>query len=233
MPDLDTSIAGAAGAIGEQQRRQIAAHWRMARSQAATIARKYNYSIGDSAGNEWRELQLLDEPQLDWRTLLWEHLARTPSDFSGFDRRFVGKGLYLDALESESLDVCIAIDTSGSIDDKQLAEFLTEVIAVVETYPRASAKFYFADADLYGPHELAADAEMPTPKGGGGTSFRPFFRELEMQESQTDAQIVAIYFTDGYGLFPSKHPDFEVLWLVTDDGADDKAFPFGTVVRFE
>ena len=95
MPDLDTSAVGAPGAIAEQRRRQIAAHWRMARNQAATIARKYGHDIGDHAGNEWRELQILDEPQLDWRTLLWEKLARTPSDFSGFDRRFVGRGLYL------------------------------------------------------------------------------------------------------------------------------------------
>ena len=31
------------------------------------------------------------EPQVDWRTILWKYLVRTPTDFSGFDRRFFQK----------------------------------------------------------------------------------------------------------------------------------------------
>ena len=74
---------------------------------------------------------------------------------------------------------------------------------------------------------------MPTPKGGGGTSFQPFFKELDRQRQQADGHPVALYFTDGYGLFPDESPDFEVLWLVTDDGLESESFPFGSVVRFD
>jgi len=44
-------------------------------------------------------------PQLDWRTALWRHLVRTPDDFRGFDRRHAWQGIYLDALEGDTLVV--------------------------------------------------------------------------------------------------------------------------------
>ena len=45
----------------------------------------------------------ISESQLDWRSYLWRYLVQTPTDFQGFDRRFVGRGLYLEALIGESV----------------------------------------------------------------------------------------------------------------------------------
>ena len=65
--------------------------------------------------------------------------------------------------------------------------------------------------------------------GRGGTSFRPFFKYL--QNNLMGAHKVSIYFTDGYGEFPSKAPEDPTMWLVCKDGLESREFPFGEVVR--
>jgi predicted metal-dependent peptidase len=88
----------------------------------------------------------LSSSQLGWRAYLWRFLVHTPTDFQGFDRRFIGQGLYLDALAGEKLRVFIAVDTSGSIGVPEIAQFLGEVQAILGAYPHLEATFYYADA---------------------------------------------------------------------------------------
>ncbi|HKY53286.1 MAG TPA: VWA-like domain-containing protein, partial [Anaerolineales bacterium] len=89
---------------------------------------------------------------------------------------------------------------------------------------------YYADAALHGPYLLTAYASLPTPLGGGGTDFRPFFTELTQNHSPWMTTI-AVYLTDGYGRFPHEPPPFPVLWVVTPGGRDSSHFPFGETVR--
>ena len=66
-------------------------------------------------------------PKLDWRVLLqkfMENYDRTDYRWAPPNRRHVHSGLYLPGARNESLgEVVIAIDTSGSVSDRQLAEF--------------------------------------------------------------------------------------------------------------
>ncbi len=71
---------------------------------------------------------------------------------------------------------------------------------------------------------------MPKVKGGGGTSFKPFFQWVERENAHGNLP-VCIYFTDGYGDFPSNAPDSPVLWLVLSGGLESSRYPFGEVVR--
>lgn len=233
LPDLLSAASWSGGALEVNRRSELAAHWRMARNNAMTVARKHGQQFGNIGGKEWRELQLLAAPEVDWRTLLWEYLARTPTDYSGFDRRFVGQGLYLETLEGESLDLWVAVDTSGSISGQELKEFLSEVAGILDAYPRIRGKLYFADTDLYGPFDVSADQPMPAAKGGGGTSFRPFFTEIQKEQERASGEPIAVYFTDGYGEFPTTTPEAEVLWVVTNQGLGSGSFPFGTVIRLK
>jgi predicted metal-dependent peptidase len=162
-------------------------------------------------------------------------MVRTPDDFSGFDRRHIWQGLYVDALENESLDVDVCIDTSGSIDNVQLSLFLAELRGIVGAYPSVRCRLYYADAACHGPFEVDANADFSVAKGGGGTDFQPFFEQTAPTQFTNHAghgePRLAIYLTDGEGIFPSEAPDRPVLWVVTPGGADSAKFPFGTVVR--
>ena len=209
---------------------ELEAYWRQALRQAEAVAR--TTLQGTLPAEVERLLAELSQPRVDWRAQLWRFLVRTPVDFMGYDRRFIGQKLYLEALEGESLQVRLCVDTSGSIDERMLADFLGEVVGILRAYPHLEATLYYADAALYGPHPLGPDASrLPPPKGGGGTSFIPFFEAVAREDPGLGAQTVCIYLTDGYGAFPSTVPEPPVLWVVPPGGLAPESFPFGEVVR--
>ncbi|NER82078.1 MAG: hypothetical protein F6K42_21460, partial [Leptolyngbya sp. SIO1D8] len=223
-----TEALGSEEGLSNTQKAEIEAHWKNALMQAEIVAR--TTSQGKLPAGVARVIEEIAEPQLDWRTYLWRYLVQTPTDFQGFDRRFVHRGLYLEALHGESVQVYLCIDTSGSIYTTLLEMFLGEVHGILSAYPHISCELYYADADLYGPYELSVDSQIPSARGGGGTSFVPFFQQVnECWDHIT--QGVCIYFTDGYGTFPNTLPDLPTLWVVTPGGLPIVQFPFGEAVR--
>ncbi|WP_414624458.1 DUF2201 family putative metallopeptidase [Calothrix sp. CCY 0018] len=214
--------------MSQAKKSAMEAHWRNAMQQAATVARTQNK--GSLGGGIERELETLNSAQIDWRSYLWRYLVQTPTDFSGFDRRFVGRGLYLESLQGESIRVYLALDTSGSIDTNLLGLFFSEVQGILSSYPHIKCEFYYVDAEVYGPYEINADSMPPKPQGGGGTSFVPFFDQVAQRWDGHQAG-VCVYLTDGYGTFPDTAPELPVLWVVTPGGLALEEFPFGEAVR--
>lgn len=210
-------------------------HWEGAREQASVVIDRL-IDAGKFAGTHPihgnREWQQVREPELDWRTALWEYMIKSAVDYSGFDRRFIGRGLYLEALEGETVNISICIDTSASVSKEELSHFFSEITGILAAYPQINCELYFADADLYGPYTIADVVDgLKKPVGGGGTTFRPFFSVLKKKPLISHSYgFIAIYLTDGYAEFPSE-PDFPVLWVVTKKGLSASAFPFGTVVK--
>ncbi|GIK38079.1 MAG: hydrolase [Chloroflexota bacterium] len=203
-------------------------YWRNAQEQANIMVE--TAVAGNYPAYLQRELSNLSPAQLNWRHYLWRYLVRTPIDFSGFDRRFVWQGLYLDTLDGESVRVIVGVDTSGSISKKQLQAFLSEVQEILRAYPHLRCDLYYIDTEAHGPYRLTINTPVPTPVGGGGTDFRPFFEQITRAYDYS-AETVAVYLTDGYGLFPENAPAFPVLWVVTPGGLDLVHFPFGETVR--
>lgn len=207
--------------------RQVAREWQQALAQARSVEAMSGAHGHDPLGRH-RELQRLAPARLDWRAQLWRFLARTPVDFGGFDRRFVGRGLYLEALDDEALTALVAVDTSGSVNDDAVRALVGEVQGVLGAYPHVKATLYYADTEAYGPWDLRHGDEIPPPQGGGGTDFRPIFALAEAHEPD-----VLIYLTDGYGDFPQEPPRVPTLWVVPPGGLEDEGFPFGDVLRLE
>ena len=212
------------------ERKRLETYWKRAMTRAHTVEQMSRKSQGDLPAGLARAIDQVLNPQLDWRTMLWRFMAKTPCDYSGFDRRFVHQGLYLDHLEGESLNVHIAIDTSGSIDDDELAQFRAEVESIVRCYTAIDGLLYFVDADVYGPYPLSKSTRVVEAEGGGGTDFSVFFEKLESDRDPFD-EALCIYLTDGFGSFPDSPPAVPVLWVVTSEGIDNEDFPFGEVAR--
>lgn len=203
--------------------------WNSAMAQAAVVARLGSESAGRLPAGLELAVANATSPPLDWRTLLWRHLTRTPVDFTSLDRRFLGEGLYLEALDGESVRVAACVDTSGSIGSDDLGRFLNEIRGILAAYPATEVALHTCDAALQGPWKLdCPDCPMPRITGGGGTSFVPFFAELAKAGPPPDA---AVYLTDGYGDFPKSAPHFPVLWVVSPGGLPSARFPFGETAR--
>ncbi|MGL4398608.1 MAG: vWA domain-containing protein [Luteolibacter sp.] len=210
------------------QRVAIEGHWRHALQRAETLARTIGQ--GNLPGGLRRELDAIEPGRLDWRAWLWRYLVQTPTDFSGFDRRFIGQGLYLETLHGESIRVHVCVDTSGSVNNDLMAQLLGEVRGILSAYPHILCDLYYADAALHGPHRLSTHDPIPPPEGGGGTDFRPFFNHLA-EHADPGETALAVYLTDGYGPFPEQVPELPVLWVVTAGGLAPERFPFGETVR--
>lgn len=213
---------------------QLSAHWEEAVENARLLASTQGLQGGSGMGSlglgAERLLSLRKAAQIDWRSELWRFLVRTPCDFDGYDRRFMHAGLYLDEFSGDAVRVHLAIDTSGSIGEAELSIFMAEVSGILGSYPHVVCNLYYADADLYGPWVLGRGDAPPKPKGGGGTSFVPFFERV-MRDRDADVTDLLVYLTDGYGSFPSAAPKQPVLWVVTPGGLASPSFPFGRVVR--
>lgn len=227
---LDLLSGGGQTAIDEEHDAALQRHWRAAVQQAGAVARRIAKGFGRNGLDSLRDITEAATPSLNWREILWQFLVSTPCDFSGFDRRFIWQKLYLEDVVGESVAVAIVLDTSGSIGGKELGAFMGEIQCILDAYPQIHGSLFFADAALYGPHPFSQDAVIPAPKGGGGTSFVPFFDWVRKATKEGDKPL-CIYFTDGYGEFPKQVPDAQVLWVVVPGGLESRGFPFGGVAR--
>lgn len=203
-------------------------HWRNAHQHANIIA--FGVAQGRLHAGLQRELAMLSPARLDWRAHLWRYLVQTPTDFQGYDRRLISRGLYLDVLEGEALRVYVAVDTSGSVDSQQLRLMVSEIQGILRAYPHVACDLYYADSRAYGPYPLTDDEPPPPPLGDGGTDFCAFFAAVE-RDRRPFEHAVCIYLTDGFGDFPEQAPELPVLWVVTAGGRGLEVFPFGETVR--
>ena len=209
-----------------------AAYWSRAVRESSMIATLSDRGMGDMGVAFDRETSAAGNAQVDWRSELWRQLVRTPCDFTNFDRRFIHNGIYLEGLDGESVKCCVAIDTSGSISQNELGEFLSEIHGILNSYPNIECELFYADAALHGPYIMDRQMKLPVPTGGGGTSFKPLFEYISGARTHY-GDLVCIYLTDGFGVFPEDIPGFSVIWVVTPGGMDSQDFPFGSVIRLK
>lgn len=170
------------------------------------------------------------EPKVDWGAQLREYLTdklRTDDDWCRPNRRFAHRGMYLPTVREEPTgELVVAVDTSGSITDKVLAAFQTEIRTIASEVRPSKIIVIYCDAAINRVQEFEKDDTINLKMcGGGGTDFNPPFRYVAKENLQPHA---FIYLTDGHGPFPNK-PEYPVVWCMT---TDVKA-PFGHHVRVE
>jgi predicted metal-dependent peptidase len=161
------------------------------------------------------------QPQLPWRMVLARYLTSLARDDFSYMRpsRREGDAIY-PSLRSAQLDVVVAVDSSGSLREEELGEFIAEIDAL-KGQIRARVTLLACDAALadespwtFEPWE---DFKLPESiKGGGGTDFRPVFAWVDSMEMRPE---LLLYFTDAAGKFPPLPPDYAVIWLVKGRGA--------------
>lgn len=199
--------------------------WQIATAQAAAAAK----AMGKLPGSLERFVDEMMKPQVDWREVLRRFIDQaSKNDFSWRrpNRGALAHGVLLPGLFSQSCGKIQSwIDTSGSIDERTLNVFGSEIAAVIEEVRPEETEVGYCDAKIS--HiDSFKDDDRPTFKmhGGGGTDFRPPF---ERNETEQITPVCMIYLTDGYGPFPDVEPDYPVLWVMTTD----VVAPFGETVR--
>ena len=215
-------------------------YWGKAQSSksAKRIKAKWEGAISDVAKKtrgtvpaEFERMMKEMQPKENWKRILMSYLSVSTSDFDFLrrDRRTLDTPFYIPDLRSEEkLDniVCV-VDTSGSIGGDQLNRFLAEIKSILKLFPNTKGWFINCDAEIHDSRPLEEVKKLNSFAGGGGTDHNPVFREIERKHLNPK---VVICFTDLYTSFPDKKPNYPVLWLVTQDGRDEKV-PFGRIIK--
>ena len=184
-----------------------------------------------------RLIKDLTEPQMNWRELLRMNLESTiKSDFTWM--RASRKGWHMDAVmpgmkNDEMIDIAIAIDTSGSIGEKMLKDFLGEIQGIMDSFPAYKIHVISFDTDVYNPAQYDSDnldsiCEYE-PAGGGGTDFDAIYRYLK-DEDITPRRLVV--FTDGYPFGSWGDEDYcDATWIL--HGTTNIVPPWGSYAYYE
>jgi predicted metal-dependent peptidase len=191
-----------------------------------------------------RGAELATRTQVTWQQVLarfFSGLRRSDYRLFPFNRKHLWRRIYLPSLGIPGPDhLILAIDTSGSISEKDLGQFLAELDRLrAQTECRLTV--LECDAAVKRVHEVPAGATTVVPGagqgarvrllGGGGTNFRPVFDWVTQRMRSGKHHDALIYCTDGYGTFPPTAPTYPVVWVVSTGGKPE--FPFGLAIRLK
>lgn len=163
-------------------------------------------TAGTSTNRDIRTIEDIGtaKPLIDWRYVLREAI-KYDVDWS-YKNASIEDGIVVANLEEQPMpETEIVLDTSGSINEVLLKNFLRECKNILQ---HSRLKVGCFDTEFYGFHEIRTeeDIENTTFEGGGGTDFdvavNAFSRRVENK----------IIFTDGEASMPDMPID--AIWIV-------------------
>ena len=209
---------------------QQEAEWDRAAQQAMQITK----AQGKEPGTVEQAFEGAHDHFRHWTDVLREFMRATaPTDFSWSrpNRRLIDSGLYLPSATGEGMgEIVIAIDTSGSVDDKRVNRNCAEIFSIAEEIMPERVHVIQCDTRVVSHedfHPLDVPAEISI-KGRGGTKFQPVFDAVAEAGINPD---VLIYLTDLQGPMPEE-PNYPVVWAV-ENATQESKVPFGTGLVIE
>jgi predicted metal-dependent peptidase len=219
--------------ISEEERRAIRDEIKEAMlAAAATVDGAGNIPMGVQ-----RLIKEMTEPKMNWRELLRMNLESTiKSDYTWM--RASRRGWHMDAVmpgmkPDEMIDIALAIDASGSMDEAMLKDILSEVQGIMDSFPVYKIHVVSFDTQVYNPQKYDSDnLDSITDyevQGGGGTSFECFYEYFKENDITPHRLVV---FTDGYPGGSWGDENFcEVTWIL--HGTTTVEPPFGTWAYYD
>lgn len=212
--------------LNQQEAEELAIQWQQRMAGAAQQAQQ----AGKLSGVMQRLVEELLQPRLPWRHLLAHYMTALARDDYSYTRPSNRRGnpAIFPTLKSQQINIAIALDVSGSVNNEELLICLSEINAL-KGQIRAGITLIACDADITDgfPQRFETWEEIHFPEtipGGGNTDFRPVFNWLDNQDQQPD---LVVYFTDAMGYFPETTPHYPVIWLVKGR----QPVPWGTRIQ--
>jgi predicted metal-dependent peptidase len=218
--------------LTEEEKKQLRDEIRQAVLQAAQSAGSGNIPSGVK-----RLINELTKPVVNWRELLQQQIQSTiKDDFSWLKPN--RRGWHMDAVmpgmkPGTQIDVCIAIDTSGSIGENDIKAFLSEIRGIMESYDEYTIQVWSFDTDIYNHQTFSSDnmerIETYQPMGGGGTDFIVNWKYMKENNIEPKKFIM---FTDGMPYSSWGDPDYcDTVFIIK--GNENAEPPFGVWAIYE
>jgi predicted metal-dependent peptidase len=216
----------------EEEKRRISDEIKQAVIQAAQAS-----GAGDIPGGIKRLIKDITEPQMDWRDLLrcqLQSIFKSDFTFSRPSRKSFSSGIILPGMKNDdTAKACVAIDTSGSVSEDMLRDFLSEVKGIMESYQDYELHVWCFDTSIHNPVTFTPsnmdeldDYEI---QGFGGTRFTINFDYMKDNDIVPEQFIM---FTDGHPCGGWGDESFcDTLFVIHGDKNIEA--PFGQTVHYE
>jgi len=209
-----------------EEKRKIENDW-LNRVEEAYVGSKMRGCV--PAGIE-RLIGKLHESKVNWKNMLQRYvLSHIPYDYtySRPNKKSISAGYYMPDYVKEKIEVCIGIDTSGSIGTKEVTDFVSEIIGLSKSYQnRMEMNIICHDVDVKSDLRIS-NGNIEKIKqikviGGGGTSHKPIFEHIKQKHRNCK---VAVFLTDGYSDLTDmefKDSNFAKIFLISEGGTTDQ-----------
>ena len=194
---------------------------------------------GNTPAGVLRMIKELTEPKMNWRELLRQQIQSTiKSDFtmSRPNRKSWHTGAILPGMNfQDTIDICIALDMSGSIGDAQARDFLSEVKGIMDEYRDYNIKIWCFDTKVYNEQDYSSDNGEDLTEyeimGGGGTDFMANWTYMKENDIVPKKFLM---FTDGYAWDSWGDEDYcDTVFVIHSHHDKNLQAPFGITAHYE
>lgn len=234
-----------------QAQSELEKKWQDISERTETQMETFGRDQSEDSGDLLEQVKVQNRKRQDYRAFLRKFAVLREEmqiDTDSFDYGFYSYGLRLygnlPLIEPQEFkevqkiqDFVIAIDTSMSCSGDLVRSFLSETYGVLlETesfFKKVNIHIIQCDEKVQEDVKITCKEELDDYmehfelRGGGGTDFRPVFSYVEeLKEKGTFDRLKGLlYFTDGYGIFPAKRPDYDVAFLFMKEDYSDVSVP--------
>ncbi len=225
--------------------------WDDIRDRMQTEIETFSKEAADDMKSLAEMVQVENRKRYDYREFLRKFSVLKEEmkvDMDSFDYIFYNYGMslygnmplieHLETKEEQKVeDFIIAIDTSMSCKGELVQKFLEETYSILSESESFSRKINVhiiqcddriqEDKVIHNQEEMKEYMQHFTVKGQGGTDFRPVFtyvEELKLQKQFFKLRGL-IYFTDGYGTFPARKPEYDTAFVFMKEDYRDIDVP--------
>lgn len=215
----------------------------------------FSKSKGNVSGGLTQNLLAVTRERYDYSSflkrfaVLGERMKINPDEFDyvfyTYGLRLYEKMPLIEPLEYKEVkqikEFVIAIDTSGSTSGELVQAFLQKTYNILKQeegfFRRFTLHIIQCDAEIQedkritNQHEFDLYIANMKIRGLGGTDFRPVFKYVdELIEKKEFSNLKGmIYFTDGYGTFPTKQPNYNTAFVFVEEGYENPEVPIWAI----
>ena len=237
--------------INHTPRSELQQSWKDISERMQVDIETFKQQRGDTPGDFMQNLREVNREKYDYADFLRRFAVMGEAmkiNDEEFDNIFYTYGLKLydrmpliEPLEYKDVkkikEFVIAIDTSGSVRGEIVQKFIQKTYNILKQEESYFRRFNLhiiqcdatiqEDAVIRSQEEFDNYLKTMTLKGFGGTDFRPVFGYVDWLREKKDFVNLKglIYFTDGYGVFPEKKPDYSTAFVFLDDNYNNYEVP--------
>lgn len=235
----------------QQKQKELEEKWQEIGEKIETNLETFSREAGEEVGALLQLLKIENREKYDYRRFLEKFVTLKEDlrvDDDAFDYIFYTYGLSLygnmpliESLEYKEVqkieELVIAIDTSESCEGETVRRFLEETYSILKTsesfFHKVNIHFLQCDTTIQQDtlittlEELTHFMDHFRLMGSGGTDFRPVFQYVDTLIEKKAFQNLKglLYFTDGYGTFPTRRPSYDTAFLFFQEAYLDLNVP--------